>query len=259
MAPVLRLAYVDLLRLLVRRRFYLMVVAATGVAAVYMQTYAQTDYGFPRNACHATTECLAATFIFLLPLLAGVVAADLLAVDRSTGLVGIILSRCGGRCRYAAAKGLATAGAVALATAGVYALTLTVAAVMFPLLPPPGPGTAQDIRLFAATLFWRHPVGYVVLRWALHTLVGIAFAWTGLLASVWLKTPYVVSGVPLASCLVLTFLLVPAKALSPFAPMVFIFMTPQTQMLTVGAYWGTWAFIALVSTVLLFRRRDCHD
>ncbi len=256
---MLRLACVDALRLLVRRRFYLMVIATTAIVVVYMQTYTETDYGLARSACHATTDCLAEAFIFLLPLLVGVVAADLLAVDRSTGLVSVILCRCGSRSRYVAAKGLATAVAVALATALVYALTFAVAVVMFRLFPSPGPAPAEEIRLFAAAIFWRHPVGYIILRWALHALAGIALAWTGLLASIWLKTPYVVSGVPLASCLICTLLLLPAKPLSPFVPLAFIYMTPQIPALTVVAYWGIWALLAIVSTVLLLRKRDCHD
>ncbi len=247
---------VDTVRLLVRPRFYLVGLAISLVAVLYLQTYAHTDYGLARNACHATTQCLAEALMILLPLAAGVWAADLLALDRSTGFIVVLLSRSGSRAKYVLAKAVAMALVVAMGTGLVYALTFLVAAVRFPLWPAT---PADGASLFAGEVFRAHPLGYVLLRWALHALAATALAWTGLPASLYIRLPYAVSALPLGVCLAITYLLVPVESAGPWVPLAMIYMRAQTPPATVVAYWACLAVAALALTLLLFRRHDCHD
>jgi len=163
---LLALAVVDLKRLLARRRFYLVTFGAATVSMVWMLSwYSGAGYGVPHNACHATVHSIAFPFLFTLPLLAGLVAADSLALDRSSGYMTTLWPRCRHRLSYVLGKAAAAAGVVGLAVTGVYLLVFLLAAVQYPILPPSrGDGR---LSLFAVHIFWKSPVGYVILRWGL--------------------------------------------------------------------------------------------
>lgn len=253
---VLSLIALDLRRLLVRRRFRLVTLGIAGAGIVWMASrYAGTSHGIPHNACHATVESVAFPFMFTLPLLVGLVAADLLALDRSTGYIATVLPRCRGRWRYVVSKMVAAACAAAIAVTAVYLLVFAAAAVRFPLFPP----AEGNVSLFAADLFFRQPVGYLLLRWGLHVAAGAVLAWFGLLASLWMKSPYTASGVPLVACLLLTY---PCFALELPAETVMIMMITLSRhisLTSVCLYWGGLGLAVAALTGVVFVRKDFCD
>jgi len=260
MPRVLHLVQTDLQRLLTSKRFHLAVGVSILVAiGLLFVVYMQTSYRIDRNACHATVQVLSQAFLFLLPLVAGLAAGDLLAVDRSLGYTWLLLPRCTGRVQYVAGKALAMAAALALAIGVIYAATLAVAAVFYPLVPPPGQAEGVVLPLLPdSPLFARHPLGYVCLRWGLHTLAATTLAWLGLLASLWVKTPYVVGGVPFAVCYGSTYALLSVEGLSPeFLPLFLIW--PDTPLAYAFTYWATGGVILLGLVLVLSRRVDFGD
>jgi len=253
---LLSIARLDIHRLLCRRRFWpAVLLTAAAACVVVLAYYRQVDYGLPANACHATVISLGQTLMFTLPLFAGFTAGDSLAVDRHSGFIRVLLSRCGNAQRYLLAKAAATAVVVSVGTLVVYLLVFMVAALCLPLTPP-GP-TITEAHFFAESIFWATPLGYVALCWLLHALAGTTLAWTGLFASLWVKTPHLAGGVPMAVCIAGTYGLL--YVVGEFVPLAVLGIHSGLTPVSVLLYWLVMGVIILVAAVPIFGRRDIWD
>jgi hypothetical protein len=163
-----------------------------------------------------------------LPLVACLIAGDVLALDKRSGRHVLALVRTS-RVSYALQKvtlALALTGSVILAG-------LLIGLGLSFLLLPRGVPPAYSLYPFLSTLLATGPGWYVFIVAILMTLSAMAWASVSLLISIWTSNPYMVLGIPWVIYMVLTIILQSARVnLTEFAPLM---LSGPVIALTTGA------------------------